>query len=245
MRLKKEKMPETKEKVQFREFFNGFKKTIPLIIGMMPFGLAYGILGVQAGLSTMEIALMSIIVFAGSSQFMAVQMIGQHVGFGIIVLSTFLINLRHCLMGLSLSLYLNKLKSSWLYLLAFGLTDESYAVSINHYQKSETGEGNPWFMLGSSFGVYSFWLVFSVAGGLLGTSIKNPLSWGLDFAMPATFLSILIPQIVSIRILAVVAISGICAVAAYILVPGKWYIIIATVVAVSVGPALEVFDERR
>jgi 4-azaleucine resistance transporter AzlC len=231
--------------MQVKEFFNGFKKTLPLIIGMMPFGLAYGILGSQAGLSTLEIALMSIIVFAGSSQFMAVQMISQNVGLGFIVLSTFLINLRHCLMGLSLSVYLNKLKSSWLYLLAFGLTDESYAISINHYQRSNSDEGNPWFMLGSSFGVYSFWLVFSIVGGLLGNSIKDPLSWGLDFAMPATFLSILIPQIVSLRIFIVVAISGICAVAAYLYVPGKWYIIIATVVAVIVGTTMEVIDERR
>lgn len=100
-------------------------------------------------------------------------------------------------------------------------------------------------MLGSCLSVYSFWLVFSIIGGLLGNSIKDPLSWGLDFAMPATFLSILIPQMVSLRILAVVAISGICAVAAYIVVPGKWYIIIATVVAVTAGTAMEISDERR
>ena len=231
--------------MQVKEFFSGFKKTLPLVIGMMPFGLAYGILGVQAELSVMEVALMSLVVFAGSSQFMAVQMISQEVGFGFIVLSTFLINLRHILMGLSLSVYLNKLKTSWLALLSFGLTDESYAVTINHYQASKTSEGNPWFMLGSSLSVYSFWLAFSIVGGLLGSSIKDPLSWGLDFAMPATFLSILIPQIVSLRILVVVAISGICAVAAYIAVPGKWYIIIATVVAVIAGTAMEIFDERR
>lgn len=228
-----------------KEFFSGFKKTLPLVIGMIPFGLAYGILGVQAELSVMEVALMSLVVFAGSSQFMAVQMISQDASFGFIVLSTFLINLRHVLMGLSLSVYLNKLKTGWLSLLSFGLTDESYAVTIDHYQKSKTSEGNPWFMLGSCLSVYFFWLVFSIIGGLLGNSIKDPLSWGLDFAMPATFLSILIPQIVSIRILAVVVISGICAVAAYIIVPGKWYIIIATVVAVTAGTAMEISEERR
>ena len=231
--------------MESKELFAGIKETVPLYIGSMPFGLAYGILGAQAGLTVTQIALMSIVVFAGSAQFMAVQMISQGVGFAFIVFSTLLINLRHVLMGLSLSVYLNKLKTSWLYLLAFGLTDESYAAGINHYQKSGESEGNPWFLLGASMGMYFFWLASSIVGAVLGNSINDPLSWGLDFAMPATFLSILIPQIVSWRIFLVVLISGVAAVAAYILVPGKWYIIIATIVAASAGTIMEVMDERR
>lgn len=233
------------EKFQGREFLDGFRDTLPLLIGMIPFGLAYGILGSQAGLTVMEVAFMSIVVFAGSSQLIAVQMLSQNVGFLFIVFSTLLVNLRHILMGMSLSLYLNRLRTSWLYLLAFGLTDESYAVSINYFQKSGVDEGNPWFMLGSAFGVYSFWLASSVIGAVLGFSIRDPLSWGLDFAMPATFLSILIPQITSMRILLVVLISGICAVAAMLLIPGKWYIIIATIAAAAAGTIMEVIHERR
>lgn len=231
--------------MQKNEFFHGFKTTLPFILGTMPFGLAYGIIGSQTGLSIGEIALMSIVVFAGSAQFMVVQLISQGVGFGFIVISTLLINLRHILMGLSLSVYLNKLRSGWLYLLSFFMCDEAYAVSINHYQNSSTKEGNPWFMFGAGLGMYIFWLIFSIAGGILGNSIQDPLSWGLDFAMPATFLSILIPQIVSARLLLVVLISGVSAVVAYILVPGKWYIIIATVIAAGAGTMMEIWEERR
>ncbi len=228
-----------------KAFFIGIKKTFPLIVGVIPFGLAYGIMGSQAGLTVAETAFNSMTVFAGAAQFMAVEMIRQHTGLAFIVLSTVLINLRHILMGLSLSQYLNKLKNGWLYLLAFGMTDESYAVTINHYQNSGRDEGNPWFMLGSSLGMYLSWLGSSIIGGLLGYSINDPLSWGLDFAMTATFLSILIPQIKSMRILMVILVSGISAVAAYLLIPGKWYIIIATILAAATGTIMEVIEERR
>jgi 4-azaleucine resistance transporter AzlC len=215
------------------------------MIGVIPFGVAYGIMGSQAGLTIVEIAFMSMIVFAGSAQFVAVGMISQNIGFAFIVFSTLLINLRHLLMGLSLSSYLNKLRSGWLYILAFGMVDESYATTINHYQNSESSEGNPYFMLGSAVGMYIFWIGSSIAGGILGNSIKDPLSWGLDFAMPATFLSILIPQIKSVRILSVILISGTCTIFAYLYIPGKWHIIIATVVATIAGTIMETIDERR
>ena len=228
-----------------KSFLLGLKKTVPLIVGVIPFGLAYGIMGSQAGLTIAEITFMSMTVFAGAAQFMAVEMISQNVGLVFIVVSTLLINLRHILMGLSLSQYLNKLKNGWLYLLAFGMTDENYAVTINHYQNSGRDEGDPWFMLGSSFGMYVFWIGSSIIGGLLGYSIKDPLSWGLDFAMPATFLSLLIPQIKSMRILIVILVSGASAVAAYLLIPGKWYIIIATVLAAVAGTTMEIMKERR
>jgi 4-azaleucine resistance transporter AzlC len=231
--------------MQSKIFFVGIRKTIPLMIGVIPFGLAYGIMGSQAGLTIAEITLMSMIVFAGSAQFMAIGMISQGVDFALIVFSTLLINLRHLLMGLSLSTYLNKLKSGWLYTLAFGMVDESYATTIYYYQNSESSEGNPYFMLGSAIGMYIFWVGSSIAGGFLGHSIEDPLAWGLDFAMPATFLTILIPQIKSVRIFAVILISGVCTIAGYLYIPGKWYIIIATVVATAAGTIMETIEERR
>jgi 4-azaleucine resistance transporter AzlC len=227
-----------------KEFFIGLKKTTPLMIGVIPFGLAYGIMASQTNLSVFETIFMSMIVFAGSAQFMAVGMIKEGVGILFIVISTLLINLRHLLMGLSLSPYLNRLKSNWLYLLAFGMVDESYACTISYYQSKDTFEGNPYFMIGSATGMYIFWVGSSIAGILLGHYIKDPLSWGLDFAMPATFLSIIIPQIKSVRISIVFVVSGICAIAGYLLIPGKWYIIVATVIATVIGTALETRAER-
>lgn len=215
------------------------------MIGVVPFGLAYGIVASQTGLSIAETTLMSLVVFAGAAQFMAVSMLQSGVSAPFIVLSTLMINLRHLLMGLSLSPYLMKQKSIWHYLLAFGMVDESYATTVSHYQSSESDQGNPYFMLGSAAGLYAFWAASSVAGGLLGRSIKDPLSWGLDFAMPATFLSLLIPQIKSKRIFVVTAVAAVVAVAAFVLVPGKWYIIIAALTATALGAAMETREEGR
>ncbi|OLN29409.1 AzlC family ABC transporter permease [Desulfosporosinus metallidurans] len=231
--------------MNYNEFLMGIKKTTPLMVGVIPFGLAYGIMGAQAGLKFSEITLMSIFVFAGSAQFMAVGMIKEGISFAFIVFSTLLINLRHLLMGLSLAPYLNTQKRRWLYLLAFGMVDESYASTINHYQESGSEQGNPYFMVGAALGMYIFWIGSSVVGGLLGHSIKDPLSWGLDFAMPATFLSILVLQIKSARMLIVFLVSGITAIAAYIYIPGKWYIIIATVAATATGAFMELTEESR
>ena len=100
-------------------------------------------------------------------------------------------------------------------------------------------------MLGSSAGIYFSWLLTSFIGAILGSSIQDPLAWGLDFAMPATFLSILIPQIKSMRMLLVMLISGVSAVAFLLLIPGKWYIIMATLLAVAAGTTMEIVQERR
>lgn len=229
-----------------KEFYLGINKTTPLMIGVIPFGLAYGIMASQSNLSVLETAFMSVTVFAGSAQFMAVGMIKEGIGILFIVFSTLLINLRHLLMGLSLSPYLNKLESKWLYLLAFGMVDESYASTISHYQGKGTVEvaGNPYFMLGSAAGMYLFWIGSSTAGAMLGHSIEDPLSWGLDFAMPATFLSIIIPQIKSVQMLVVFSVSGICAIAGYLIIPGMWYIILATVIATVIGTVLETQKEK-
>lgn len=228
-----------------KEFISGVKKTIPLMIGITPFGLACGIVASQAGLKLAESGFMSIVVFAGASQFVAISMIKQGVGFAFIILSTLLINLRHLLMGLSLAPYLKKQKPSFLSVLAFFMVDESYAVTISHYQKPGTAQGNPFYMLGSSLGLYVTWIVSTVIGGLLGQSIKDPLSWGVDFAMPAMFLSILIPQIKSWRTFVVVLVSGTVAIAANVMIPGKWYIIIAAITATLVGTVMENRAESR
>lgn len=235
--------------MDLREFGSGVQKTAPLMLGVLPFGLAYGIMATQGGLTLAETGLMSLVVFAGSAQFMAAGMFQAGAGAFWIVFSTLLINLRHLLMGLSLAPYLAKQKSGRLFLLAFGMTDETYAATISHYQAMGLPDGSPGFMLGSNTGLYTAWFISSITGALLGHELSihhiDPLTWGLDFAMPATFLSILIPQVCSLRVLAVVLASGACAVAAYQLIPGKWYIIIATVIATGLGTWLEIGGERR
>lgn len=222
----------------------GAAKTLPLVLGVVPFGLAYGVLSVQAGLTVGETLLMSLVVFAGASQFMAVGMFQSAAGGLTIVVSTLLINLRHLMMGLSLSPYLSETTPGWQRMLAFGMVDESYLVTITHYREQGSPQGSPHFMLGSGLMMYSAWFAASLVGAVAGHAISDPLRWGLDFAMPATFLTMLLPQVTSRRLVIVVMVAAVAATASYLLVPGKWYIIIAVVAATATGVILETLAEK-
>lgn len=224
---------------------HGVAKTLPLVLGVVPFGLAYGVVATQAGLTVAETVAMSLLVFAGASQFMAVVMIQAGAGMPVIVVSTLLINLRHLLMGLSLSPYLSEQQPRWHRLLAFGLVDETYLTTITHYRESGAEQGSPWFMLGSAGVFYVVWVSMSLAGAVAGRAVPDPMRWGLDFAMPASFITMLLPQVVSRRIVVVVAVAAVASTVAYVAVPGKWYILIGAVAATLVGTLLETAEERR
>jgi 4-azaleucine resistance transporter AzlC len=228
-----------------QQFRLGLLKTLPVVLGVIPFGLAYGVLAVHAGLTIAETLLMSLVVFAGASQFMAAGMFQAGVGGPTIVFSTLLINLRHLVMGLSLSPYLSETTPRWQRMLAFGMADETYLVTITHYRERDETQVNRHFMLASGTLMYVVWAAASLSGALVGHAISDPLKWGLDFAMPATFLTMLLPQVVSRRMLAVVVAAGAAATAASVLIPGKWYIIIAVVVGTATGLLLETHHELR
>ena len=221
------------------EFRLGLLKTLPIVIGVIPFGVAYGVLAVHAGLTVGETLFMSLVVFAGASQFMAAGMFQAGVGGAAIVFSTLLINLRHLVMGLSLSPYLSETKPRWQRMLAFGMADETYLVTITHYRERGEPQGSGHFMLGSAALMYVAWAAASLCGALIGQAISDPLKWGLDFAMPATFITLLLPQIVSWRMFAVVIAAGGAATASFPLIHGKWYIIIAVVAGTATGLLLE------
>jgi predicted branched-subunit amino acid permease len=170
---------------------------------------------------------------------MAAGMFQAGVGGPMIVFSTLLINLRHLVMGLSLSPYFAHETSRWRRVLAFGMADECYLVSITHFREQSVPQGSRHFMLGSAALMYGVWAVSSLTGAVAGHAISDPLAWGLDFAMPATFLTLLLPQIVSLRLLAVTAVAGATATASYLLIPGKWYILIAVAAGTGAGLLLE------
>lgn len=232
----------TDDRHQFRL---AIAKTFPLALGCVPFGLAYGVLAVQAGLSVVETMLMSLLVFAGASQLMAVVMLQAGAGIPLIIASTFLVNLRHLVMGLSISPYLSEATPWWQRILAFWMTDESYLTSVTHYREQAAEQGNPYFMLGSGASIYVAWGIASLLGALAGHAIHDPLRWGLDFAMPATFLTMLLPLIVSKRMAVVVLVAALVAVASYLLIPGKWYMILAVIVGTALGTLLETLAEKR
>ncbi|TLM98101.1 MAG: branched-chain amino acid ABC transporter permease, partial [Actinobacteria bacterium] len=141
--------------------------------------------------------------------------------------------------------YFTESTPGWRRILAFAMCDEAYLLSIGHYRDQRIEQGNPHFMLGSGGTIYVVWAVTSLIGALAGHAIHDPLKWGLDFAMPATFLTLLLPQVVSWRVGVVVGASALVATASYLLIPGKWYMILAVITGTVLGVVLETLAEKR
>lgn len=219
-----------------KEFFEGIKGTLPIMVGVFPFGLAYGIVAQSIGLTPGETLLMSLLVFAGAAQFISLPMFSEGAGMAMIAITALLINLRHLLMGISLAPYMKGLSWPHKALLSFGMADETYAVTISRAQAIGYSAA---FQLGSNVAGYVTWAVSTTGGILLGSRISDPLSWGLDFAMPATFLALLIPRLTDKCSLLVCLVAAGVSVLAAVTIPGKWYIIIACLTAAVAGGILE------
>ncbi|WDV45340.1 AzlC family ABC transporter permease [Clostridiaceae bacterium M8S5] len=210
-----------------------FFDTLPILLGVIPFGFTCGIMGVSSGFSAFEIILMSMLVFAGASQFVAISMIGSGVtNIAVIGLTTLLVNLRHLILGASLAPYILKQKNYLQALIAFGLTDESYVLTVNRIEKNGY---NYHYHLGLHTILYIVWTLSTALGAVLANHISNPLKWEIDFIIPATFLVLLIPRLINKASLLVCLVSGITSIIGSLFLPGKWYIIIACLMGSITG----------
>lgn len=211
---------------------DGFKVAWPICLGYFPIGLAFGVLAQKAGLHPLEIGLMSILVFAGSSQFIAVSMLSAGSGAAPIVLTTFMVNLRHLLMSSSMSVRLSsRVHRVFLSIFAYGITDESFAVNIARFNQ---GGWDPGRALVVNQVSNLAWISSTVLGGLGGQFIPAG-SFGMDYALSGMFLCLLVFQLRG-RIYAFVAVfSGVFAVLLALLVPGNAYVIIASLVGATAG----------
>lgn len=161
----------------------------PVILGYLPIGLSYGVIARHSGLETAEAVVMSILVFAGSSQLVAAGMFGAGAGAWSVVLATFLVNLRHLLFGAALCPRLGSVPKKWLPWLAFGITDEFFAVVTAASQ--ESWPVYAWLSLSAYLG----WVTSSAAGALLGEVTGPTWSRAMGFALAAMFIGLLIPQL--------------------------------------------------
>ena len=174
-----------------KSFWAGVRAGSPLLVGVLPFGLIYGALALGAGLSPAAAQMMSSIVFAGSAQFVATQLVHESAPGLIIVLTIAVVNLRHMLYSASIAPYIEHLPMRWKTLLAYLLTDEAYATAIIHYEKEELAATSHWFFFGAALALWTTWQVSTALGIFLGAAI--PSSWPLDFAAPLTFIAMVVP----------------------------------------------------
>jgi 4-azaleucine resistance transporter AzlC len=221
---------------RMKSFWAGVRAEFPLLIGVFPFGLIYGTLALGAGLAPISAQLMSSIVFAGSSQFVAAQLIHDAAPGVVIVLTIAVINLRHMLYSASIAPYIENLSPRWKGVLAYLLTDEAYAATIIHFEAEGLTPTSHWFFLGAGFSLWFTWQVSSALGILLGTAI--PSSWSLDFALPLTFIAMVMPVLKDRPVIASAISAGVVALLAYNL-PFKLGLILAALIGIFVGIVLE------
>lgn len=193
------------------EFIAGAKAIVPLVIGAIPLGIIFGTLAQSSGLSFAGAIAMSALVFAGSAQFIALGLLTVGTALPIIVLTTFVVNLRHLLYSLSLVPYVQRLSPFWRVVLGFWLTDEVFAVVINRYHRSDRSIYKHWYYLGAAILMYSNWLICTVIGLTFGELIPNAANYGLDFAMSVTFIGMVIPYLKNQPMVVTVICSGIMA----------------------------------
>lgn len=222
-----------------REFLLGMRDTIPMLIGTVPFGIVYGTLAVSSGLSVAATLAMSLLVFAGSAQFVAVSLVASGTGLTVILLTTLIVNLRHMLYSASLLPFVRHLPQRWRISLAFWLTDESFAVVHRHYLLDEAPvERKHWYFLGSCLAMYSIWFACTLIGVGLGQTLPSLGEWGLDFAMVATFIGIVVPLLRNQPMIVAALVASVVAVAAHGL-PYKLGLLLAALLGVTAGLVAE------
>jgi 4-azaleucine resistance transporter AzlC len=229
--IKRELMSE-----QYKNFWAGVRAEFPLLVGVFPFGLIYGALAINTGLPTSAAQMMSSIVFAGSSQIIATQLFHESAPGPVIVLTIAVVNLRHMLYSASLAPYVASLSTRWKILLSYLLTDEAYAASVIHYEKEGVTRYGHWFLLGAGFSLWFIWQVSTAMGIFLGTAI--PETWSLDFALPLTFIAMVVPALKNRPAIAAALSAGVVALLAYPL-PYRLGLILAALIGIAAGTFLE------
>lgn len=222
-------------------FLQGVKDCIPTLLGYLSIGFAAGVVGKTSGLSIAEITLMSLLVYAGSAQFIFAGMVAALSTPAAVIFTIFFLNLRHLLLSAALSPYfrhLTPLRNSFIGVL---LTDETFGVAMN--QAANKQYLSERWMHGLNITAYLNWIVATAAGAFLGQWITNPQQYGLDYALPAMFIGLLVLLILSRESVAVdivVAISAVVIVAGVTMVSsGSAAVIIATIIASAIGMAVE------
>lgn len=223
-----------------RMLTKALQQASPIIMGYLPVGFAYGVLAQNVGISLLNTVLMSVIVYAGSSQLIAVGLIGSLISPLSIIVTTLIVNLRHLLMSAALSPYMKTWSSLQIAAFSFELTDETFALHSQRFvHESPHAPEEKRSALAINLLVQSSWVVGSWLGFSAGTLIPDVRPVGLDFALPAMFITLLVGQVKNGLHLMVALLSGSLATALLLLGVDQWNVIVATVVTAALGATLE------
>lgn len=223
-------------------FFSGARAISPILVGVLPFAAITGVTVVGAGIEPGPAIAMSWIIFAGAAQLAAADLISRDAPFLIVLFTALIINLRFMMYSASIAPHLKQIRNPLKWLSAYLLTDQAYAVSISRFGDDRAAVDKPWFYLGCGAAMWLTWQIGNVIGVVLG--LRVPESWSLDFAIPITFLAILIPNLKEAASWAAGVSAGVIAVLALDL-PLNTGIITAALGGVAVGFGCDTLRRRK
>lgn len=219
----------------------GLAAAWPICLGFIPIGLSLGVLAQKGGLAPWQMGAMSLLVFAGGSQFIAIAMLGAGASTLAIVSTVFMVNLRHLLMSSALSVHFPGVSRRFLALFAYGVTDESFAVNMTRFSQ---GEWDRRSALTLNHATNAVWVVTSVIGVYLG-QLLPPGAAGVDYALTGMFICLLVFQLRSPIFTATAVIAAVCSLLAYLWLPGNAYVIVASCLAATAGLILKRTMRKR
>jgi 4-azaleucine resistance transporter AzlC len=219
---------------------DGARAAWPVCLGFVPIGLAFGVLARQSGFTPLDIGLMSLLVFAGSAQFIAVAMIGAGAAPAAIILTTLIVNIRHLLMSSALAVHLRGASRSFLLLFGYGVTDESFAINMTRFRD---GWDRRRALVVNQL-TNATWIVATTLGALVGSLIPTG-AFGIGFALPAMFIALLVYQLQSRIHFITAVIALVSATSWYVTFPGDGHAIAGASIAATCGFLLKRRGRKR
>ncbi|WP_285905195.1 AzlC family ABC transporter permease [Pseudodesulfovibrio pelocollis] len=223
-------------------WLSGVKQALPIVMGYLPVGAAFGVLAHKTGLSALETVLMSLLVYAGSAQLIAVAMFAAGMPPVSIVATTFVVNLRHLLMTASLTPGLKEWRQWQLGLFAYQVTDETFALHSARFARGETDRTTGFAI---NVTAHAAWVLASGLGYLAGAGIPDVRPLGLDYALPAMFIALLTMQVRNGLHVFVAGFTGLAAMALIQAGADRFSVIIATIAGATFGAGVESWMKRQ
>tara|TARA_B100000780_G_scaffold159631_1_gene111560 strand:+ start:550 stop:1248 length:699 start_codon:yes stop_codon:yes gene_type:complete len=230
-------------KTRLKILSRGIIDVSPLMIPVFPFGIIYGVIGMELGLGSYMTLGASIIMFAGASQIVLLQLFSGGASPLVMLSSVGAVNSRHLLYGAVLSEHLSTLRLTWKIILSYVMVDQAFAVSNTYFKNNRNNKNKHYHLLGAGFTCWTIWQISTIIGIVMGSIIPDEL--GLSFTISLTFLALLINDFRKFKNIIVMLVSGIIATIGYNIIPFKAYIIVAALAALIVAALLTVTDSEK
>lgn len=218
------------------EFVAGARAIAPVLLGTIPFGFVAGVAAIASGLSPLEGVALSVLSFSGIAQLIVCQLVAAQSPVLVAIAAGAVVSLRHMMYSAAIAPHLAHLATGWRALLAFLMTDQSFAMTVKHFSEPGDARNRHWNVLGSSLTLYVFWQAAVLLGIVLGAQV--PTTWSLDFAVVLTFIALLVPAVrTRADLAAAIVAAGVALVAAGL--PYRLALVVASIAGIAAGMAIE------